>query len=222
LRTIAERILGLIPARVSYADVRVVQRVHEGLHVDGSRVDQLLTEESVGVGVRVLVRGHWGFAATSRLGVTDLDAVVRRAVQQAAAADGLGPPVRLAPAQAVHATYTTPLLLDPFDVPLNEKLDLLLESAAAMRRAGGSGVSAQASMDFFQDRKLFLSTEGALIEQTITESGAGLMATASNGADLQRRSSMWSDCGFGRRRHESERRPLRCSRQRRARRQPRR
>jgi TldD protein len=57
-----------------------------------------------------------------------------------------------------------------------------------MRRAGGNDVRADASMDFFRDDKVFASTEGACIEQTIVESGAGLMATASDGSDVQRRS----------------------------------
>src|ERR1700687_2292191 len=43
-------------------------------------------------------------------------------------------------------------------------------------------------MDFCKDEKVFASTDGACIEQTIVESGAGLMATASDGADVQRRS----------------------------------
>jgi TldD protein len=43
-------------------------------------------------------------------------------------------------------------------------------------------------MDFFRDEKAFANTEGARIEQTIVESGAGLMAVASDGDDVQRRS----------------------------------
>jgi TldD protein len=176
-----------VPSSATYADVRVVRRRHEGLHVENERVGQVLTEESDGVGVRVLINGQWGFAATSRTAAEDLEAAVRRAVEQAHAADGLGRPIRLAPSLAVQATYATPVKRDPFAVPVSQKVDLLLHATRAMAD-GQKGIKGEASMDFYRDTKVFANTEGALIEQTLTESGAGLMATASDGADLQRRS----------------------------------
>src|SRR5579859_6111374 len=188
MRDIADHVLGLLPPAVSYADVRVVRRRHEGIHVEDADVRQVLTEESEGIGLRVLVNGQWGFAATPRFDTRGLQAAVRRAVEQARAAQGLGPPVTLAPAPALHACFATPVKRDPFTVPFAEKVELLIAAATTMRRAGGTSVAAEASMDFYQDDKLFASTEGASIAQTIVESGAGLMATASNGADVQRRS----------------------------------
>jgi TldD protein len=186
LRSIAERVLGRVPSAATYADVRVVRRRHDGLHVEGEQVGQVLTEESEGVGLRVLLDGQWGFACTARL--DDLDAIVRRAVDQARAAHGLGPPISLAPAAVVQAVYVTPTQRDPFSVSIIEKVDLLLAAADAMSRAGGPRTVADASMDFYRDEKVFANTEGSRVEQSITESGAGLMATASDGSDVQRRS----------------------------------
>jgi TldD protein len=189
VRALAERVLGLVPTSAEYADVRVVRRRHAGVYVQDHTVAQVLDEESYGLGLRVLLGGQWGFAGTARLDADGLSNAVRRAVDQARAADGLGPPARLAPAPAIVATFATPVVRDPFGVPLGDKVDLLLGAAEAMlRSAGQNSVSAEASMDFFADEKLFASTEGTRIQQTIVESGAGLMATASNGSDVQRRS----------------------------------
>jgi TldD protein len=189
VKSIAERVLGLIPSSASYADVRVVRRRHDGVSVENDVVSQLLVEQSEGIGLRVLVDGQWGFAATSRLDRRGLESAARRAVEQARAAAGLGPSVTLAPAQPVQAVYATPFEIDPFGVPLGRKVSLLLAAARAMREAGGPQLAtAAASMDFFRDTKLFANTEGARIQQTIVESGAGLMATASDGNDVQRRS----------------------------------
>src|SRR6266567_8519084 len=105
LRILAERVLGRVPSTATYADVRVVRRRHDGLHVEDETVGQVLTEESEGIGLRVLLNGQWGFACTARL--DDLDAIVRRAVDQAHAAAGLGPPISLAPAPVVQAVYAT-------------------------------------------------------------------------------------------------------------------
>src|SRR5438874_9712806 len=111
LRSMAERVLGLVPSAATYADVRVVRRRHDGLHVQGESVGQVLTEESEGIGLRVLLDGQWGFACTARL--DDLDAIVRRAVDQAHAAHRLGPPISLAPAAVAQAVYCTPTQRDP-------------------------------------------------------------------------------------------------------------
>jgi TldD protein len=189
MRSIAERVLGMLPAGVQYADVRVVRRRHEGLHVENDAVGQILLAESTGVGLRVLLDGQWSFAATARLDPDGLERLVRNALAQARAAAGAGPAVRLAPAKVVREVYATPLARDPFMVPIDTKIAVLLAAAAAMRRAGGQKLrTAEASMDFFRDEKVFANSEGSLIEQTLTESGAGLLATAVAGADMQRRS----------------------------------
>jgi len=189
LRSIAEDLLGLVPSSVEYADVRVVRRRHEGVHVENEAVSQVMLVDTVGVGVRVLIGGQWGFAASSHLDSLDRAALVRRAVAQAKAATGSGPPIRLAPVPVVRAVYCSPLARDPFAVPIDQKVSVLLSAADAMRRAGGAQVrTAEASMDFFQDEKVFASSEGALVEQRLTESGAGLLATAGDGEDTQRRS----------------------------------
>src|SRR5258708_14258044 len=132
LRSLAQRVLGRVPSAATYADVRVVRRRHDGLHVEGGSVGQVLTEESEGIGLRVLLDGQWGFACTARL--DDLDGIVLRAVDQAHAAVGLGPPISLAPAPVVQAAYSTPLIPDPFNVSIGEKVDLLLAAAGRMCR----------------------------------------------------------------------------------------
>lgn len=188
MREIAERVLGWMPRAAQYADVRVVFRRHEGLHVENEAVSQVLYEESEGIGLRLLIGGQWGFAATARMDAASLEAAVARAVAQARVAAGMGPPVRMAPAAPVQVVAATPVQVDPFLVSAAEKVDLLLRASAGMRAAGAQVRTAEASMDFFQEHKLFANSEGARVEQTITESGAGIMATSSDGSDVQRRS----------------------------------
>jgi TldD protein len=91
VRALAEELLGLVPNGVSYADVRVVVREHECVHVDGANVSPLY-EETEGVAVRVLVEGQWGFAATSF--TERAEAALEQAVAQARSAAALGAPGR--------------------------------------------------------------------------------------------------------------------------------
>src|SRR5260221_6399886 len=140
MKRIAERVLGLVPSGVTYADVRVVRRRHEGIHVENEVVRQVLTEESEGIGLRVLLNGQWGFVATPRLDARGLNAAVRRAVDQARAADGLGPPITLAPAAPRQAHFISPVQIDPFSVSFTDKVHLLLEAARNMRKGSGASV----------------------------------------------------------------------------------
>src|SRR5947207_15898578 len=78
-------------------------------------------------------------------------------------------------------------MLDPFTVPLEEKVALLME--ASRRQQQVQGVSfAEASLDFYRRHTFYASSEGAAIEQTVVNSGGGIEATAIGDGEMQRRS----------------------------------
>ncbi|GAB2609617.1 TldD/PmbA family protein [Kribbella endophytica] len=187
MRDIAEALLALLPADVGYADVRVVHRTHEQVLVELEGPGEVGYDDSLGLGLRVVVGGHWGFAATHRLDPRGLDAVIAQAVGQARAAGG-GGRVALGQPVTTRATWSSPLEIDPFEVALSTKLDLLSATVKEATTAGPLVQQIEASVDFYRDHKVFANTEGALIEQTLTESGGGLLVNAGNGDDLQRRS----------------------------------
>src|SRR4029450_11545429 len=92
-----------------YADARWVREETEGLTVTDDRVDDLEAEESSGLGVRVLVDGRWGFAASAVLDPARARELAARAVEVARASAALpGEPVRLAPAGPAGATSAPP------------------------------------------------------------------------------------------------------------------
>jgi TldD protein len=181
---LARRVLDLVPADVSYADVRVVLREHECVVAENGALWQVLREETEGVAVRVLVEGQWGFAATAF--PDRAEAALGRAVAQARSAARLGGPrATLAPHEPVVARYETPVARDPLAVPLDEKAALLVAGSEAL----GPGLrDSQASYDCFRETKVFAPSEGSLVEQRLTETGAGLLATAVSPDDVQRRS----------------------------------
>jgi TldD protein len=187
MRDIAEALLALLPADVGYADVRVVHRTHEQVLVELDGPGEVGYDDSLGLGLRVVVGGHWGFAATHRLDPRGLDAVIAQAVGQARAAGG-GGRVALGSPVTTRATWSSPMAVDPFEVALSTKLDLLSAAVKEASTAGPLVQQIEASVDFYRDHKVFANTEGALIEQTLTESGGGLLVNAGDGNDLQRRS----------------------------------
>src|SRR4051812_43936288 len=110
----------------TYADIRVVDTRRESIAVKNGRVEGLSLGENQGFGVRVLVNGAWGFASSSVVTNEELDKIVRQAVDIAkASALVRRTPVDLGPTMRYVDSYRTPLEIDPFAVPLEEKIGLL-------------------------------------------------------------------------------------------------
>ncbi|HET8840542.1 MAG TPA: TldD/PmbA family protein [Ktedonobacteraceae bacterium] len=162
----------------SYVDVRVMERITEGISVRNGHVEGVFSKTSSGFNVRVIVNGAWGFAASARMENDEVERVARQAVQIArASALVIGEPVRLAPLPTQHGSYQTPFQKDPFAIPLNQKVQLLLDADAAMRSARGVALSS-AQISYAVERKLFINSEGSEIEQELREAGAAISASA--------------------------------------------
>jgi TldD protein len=183
-----------------YADVRAVTQDHESLTVQDQRIEGVTQQTSRGVGVRVIVNGSWGFAATVCLDRRDVLGAARLAVEVArASASVQRQPVRLAPVEPVSATWTTPHERDPFGVPVDEKLELLLGCTRAASTVRGLAF-AKASADAWRTATWFASSEGADIHQKIVHVGGGVECVAIGEHDVQRRSfpnSFRGYCGSG-------------------------
>ena len=189
-----------VAAGASYADARAVVDASESLSVQSARVEGVERRTTRGVGVRVLVDGAWGFAGTARLSREEVVAAARRAVAIArASASARRDAVRLAPVEVVTATWATPYQVDPFTVPLESKLELLLAAAAAAETVPGLSF-ARASADAWRSEKWFVSSEGADIAQTVLQVSGGVECVAVGEHDVQTRSfpnSFRGYCGSG-------------------------
>ena len=181
MKDLTARVLNMAKQRgASYADVRVVTRMTQRIAVKNGVIEALTQDESRGFGVRVIVNGAWGFASTARLESLEMERVVNLAISIAkASAITKIKDVNIGPIVSVKGSYQTPIKIDPFMVPMNEKISLLLKADAEMRRAKGVKV-ARAEMAFVREHKVFASTEESEIDQEIVESGCGIYAVATD------------------------------------------
>lgn len=171
-----------------YADARLVESREQDLSVNNGRMDALVDTTTAGIGLRVLVRGAWGFAATDQLSGPGVERLARQAVAIARASAVLQRAgVTLSPTKPAVANWTSPYQRDPFQVPLDTKLQLLFAVDERLRRVKGITLS-RVSIGFVKTIKHFVSTEGASIRQTFIQSGGGYTAYASKDGVLQRRS----------------------------------
>jgi len=172
----------------SFADVRIVRRAEEGIAVKSGRVEAVALGESEGFGIRALVDGAWGFAASNRLDAAEADRVAAEAVRIArASALAHRRPVELDDRPPARGSYRTPLQEDPFTLPMERKVADLLAADAAMRGVQGVAFS-EARYDAQREWKTYAASDGSLVEQELTHVTAGIEANAVDGDELQRRS----------------------------------
>ena len=173
---------------VSYADIRVVRREFEEIEVKNGNVEALTHDEDFGFGIRLLYRGAWGFACSSKMTRGEMERALGKALKVAkASASVQGKPVSFPLAPPITDRYRAPYSVDPFDVSIEKKLDLLLRSEETMRKNRKVKIS-EAFMGSYKTEKIFASTEGSFIEQELVECGAGIGATAIEEGEVQVRS----------------------------------
>jgi TldD protein len=119
-----------------------------------------------GVGIRVLHKGAWGFSASSDVG--NITALFDKAFDNArVAAERVTFPVRLAEKDAIQASFNSPNRIDPFTVPLTEKISFLKELDEKMNQ---SGVSQRiGELMFMRKQIIYIDSEGSEIEKNIIE-----------------------------------------------------
>jgi TldD protein len=175
-------------AGAHYADARFVHEDSESITVRNQEMEGIDRATSEGIGVRVLVDGYWGFAATARPEGAEIARTAGLAVEIARAAARLPrEPVKLTEVDPATGTWASPFQDDPFNVSLEEKVALLMEATRRMQEVEGLAF-AEGGIDLYRVRTSFASSEGSAIEQTVLHSGAGLDATAISEGELQRRS----------------------------------
>ena len=181
MKDLTARVLNLAKMRgASYADVRVVTRMTQRIAVKNGVIEALTQDETSGFGVRVIAHGAWGFASSAHTEASEVDRVVNLAIAIAkASALTRGRDANIGQAVVSKGAYQTPIRIDPFMVPMNEKISLLLKADQEMRRAKGVKV-ARAEMAFVREHKVFESTEESETDQEIIESGCGIYAVATD------------------------------------------
>jgi len=186
----------------SYADVRVVAQRNRALSTKNGKVGSASDAESVGMSVRVIADGAWGFAASSELGRAAVEKTAAEAVAIArASAKVKRENVRMAAEKPATAEWNTPCKIDPFTVSVTQNIDLLLKIDAELRSVAGITL-AETNLNFNREEQWFTTSEGADIHQMKLSTGAGYAAYAFAGNEIQKRSypnsfgGQWQNKGY--------------------------
>ena len=125
-------------AGATYCDVRIGRYLRQFVITRENKVQNVVNTESTGAGIRVIVGNAWGFAASNDLTVDGITAATEKAVAIAKANSKYQTdPVQLAPTKGVgEVSWVTPIKKSPMEVPLKEKVDLLMSVNGAALKAG--------------------------------------------------------------------------------------
>jgi len=186
-------------AKASYCDVRIGRYLNQSVITREHQVGNVTNRESSGVGVRVLVNGAWGFAATHQ----QTEAAVRGAVEQATAIARANAgiqtrPVQLAPTPPVgEVRWQTPVRRNAMEVPIQDKIELLLALNSAALDAGADFINS--TLFLVNEQKYFASSDGSFIDQDIHRIWLPFTATAIDKASgkFRTRAGLSSPMGMG-------------------------
>ncbi len=184
-------------AGATYADARIGRYLNQFITAQEKRVDNIVNTESAGIGIRVIANGTWGFAATSSMTPQAIADTARKAVAVAKANSKFQTdPVQLAPVQGVgDVRWQTPIEINAFEVPIQDKVDLLM---AVNNAALDNGANFITSILFqVNEQKFFASTDGSYIDQDIHRLWAPFFATAVGPSGFKQRGSLGNPVGMG-------------------------
>ncbi|MBT5873903.1 MAG: TldD/PmbA family protein [Candidatus Latescibacteria bacterium] len=187
-------------AGADYGDVRISRHWFESIRSREKQITGVSSSDSYGIGIRALVGGSWGFSATHKLTRDDVIRTAREAVNIASANNKIAPSeVTLAPVDVTKNVYwETPHEIDPFEVSIEDKADLLFRTnEAALSVPGVSFVSSGFSS--VKEARLLATTDGSLIQQTLLRisPSVNITAVSSDRSDFQSRGAVAEAASLG-------------------------
>tara|TARA_R110002033_G_scaffold8760_10_gene29830 strand:+ start:19129 stop:20769 length:1641 start_codon:yes stop_codon:yes gene_type:complete len=183
----------------TYADARIGRYLNQYVFTREDKVQNVVNTESFGIGIRVIANGTWGFASTNSVTADGIKKATEQAVAIAKANSKIQiDPVKLAPVNAYgEVSWKTPIKKNFKEVPVSEKVDLLLTANAAALDNGADYVNSALFM--VNEQKYFASTDGSYIDQDIHRLWPTFRVTAIDKAkgNFKTRENMSAPVGMG-------------------------
>ena len=173
---------------VEYADIRIQKTTEQVIFLQNLSLKHTSNNVLQGFGIRVFKDGAWGFAHSNVFSDEAVLATVKKAVETATLSAEVNKTkkLRLAPERSYIATYKTPVKIDPFSVPVSEKIDLMMEVSRTMLAYEGIKKTLFI-MIMHKDEKLFASTLGTRLDLTTQFINPMITAVAVTESDSQSR-----------------------------------
>src|SRR3990172_1965911 len=181
---------------MDFFDTRIIKSVSTSIILDNGEIREISNNFSSGGAVRVLDHGSWGFVSLD--GVHDkLDAAISSARKLAESARNRSPrsPIDLAPIKKPDLRDLPQIKEKPQDIPIEDKVKLLLEIEKNAKKDGIQSTNAVYSESLINIR--YSSSEGLDCEYTLPRLGFAISSIAqSEGIYQIGRESRFGVMGF--------------------------
>jgi TldD protein len=187
-------------AGATFSDARIGRYRQNIVATRERQIVQVGDTDSIGIGIRALANGAWGFAATQNLTRDGVVAAAREAaaIAKANRLPGSAPVVLAAASAYPDATWKSSYEIDPFTIPVEQKAQLLIDAnSEALKVTNVKFVNS--AMFFVREDRNYANTDGSFIVQTAIRSWTPFTATAvsPDGSDFQSRSNVVAPAGRG-------------------------
>jgi TldD protein len=164
----------------TYTDIRIVTINDESISIKRGNIQALEQTTVKGFGIRTIADGGLGFAGSYEFTKEEIERVAQLAVRIAKASGSTRKqPIAFVEVEVAEDSYNTPIKTDPFAVPIEDKLEVLVEADKQLRAYSPEQIKlSTADYRGHKEDKIFASSEGALIEQKIVFCGGGISCTA--------------------------------------------
>ena len=155
-----------VAAGADHADLRIHRIVNEVVSLRDGGLETSVVDREVGLAVRVIVGGTWGFASHAEL---DADVAAETARRAVAVARALAPlnaeTIALAPEPVyADASWVSDYRIDPFSIPTADKIERLAEYSGRLLAADGVN-HVSASLHAVKEQTFYADTAGSSITQ---------------------------------------------------------
>ena len=174
--------------KIQFADARITINDSESFYFDDGFLRGFSNnKESISVGVRVMIRGCWGFAGSDDLSDASIDCMIKTAIDNAESGALFKNEVESFPAlPATKAEYIFTPEIDPFKMDKEEKLDYLGKLATAIKPQGKIVYSMLVAV-FKREEKFYANSEGSYSHTVYYNTMPLMQVLASDGQQNQSR-----------------------------------
>jgi TldD protein len=170
-------------AGAGHADLRVHRITSETIRLRDGKLETSVVGRELGLAVRVIADGTWGFASHAELSASVAADTARRAVQVATALAALNTERIELASEPVYtdATWVSSYRIDPFSVPTADKLVVLQDYSGRLLAADGID-HVSAGLTTVKEQTFYADTFGSTITQQRVRLMPGLEAVTVDAA----------------------------------------
>ena len=169
-----------------FADIRIQKGYGSSITIQNGRPEQINYDKDMGVGIRALIDGAWGFVSIVGFNVDEIEKALNKAMKIAKATAVKTKEKGVMPDEFVfEGIYEVKFKRDPRDISIEEKYAVVEEFEKTTRTYSDKIVSTNASMKNWFQRELIVNNVGTKVINEYSNLNILCMATSREGDTMQ-------------------------------------